>query len=69
MLKLPEKCFQLLPFRMKALQGIFPGLELCTQQGGAGGVLGKQDGEESRMAGKEKTLVYLLQEAMLENKD
>lgn len=35
-LKLPEKCFQLLPFRMKALHGIFPGLELCTQQEGAG---------------------------------
>lgn len=32
-------------------------------------MLGKQDGDEGRMAGKEKTLVYLLQESMLENKD
>lgn len=32
-------------------------------------MLGKQDGDEGRMAGKEKTQAYLLQEAMLENKD
>ena len=56
MLKLPEKCFQLLLFRMKALHGIFLGLELCTQQEGTG------ECWESRMGmvGKDKTLVYLL---------
>lgn len=66
MLKLPEKCFQLLLFRMKALHGIFPGLKLCTQQEGSGerweaGWGGEKDGWE------DKTLVYLHCDAMLEN--
>lgn len=66
MLKLPEKRFQLLLFRMKALHGIFPGLELCTQQEGQGSD-GMQDGGGEKNGWEDKTPVYLLGDAMLEN--
>lgn len=32
-------------------------------------MLGKQDGEERKMAGKDKILVFLLWDAMLENRE
>lgn len=69
MLKLPEKCFQLFPFRMKTLHGVFPRLELCTQQEGAGECLGEQDGDKQKVVGKDNTLVYLLRDAMLDNRE